>query len=153
MAGRNVRARLLRYGKYALLLISLASLSCFGAESQPLKPITSGSMGAAVFRMLGSLLFVVALFFGGAWCFRNMHRFRQAGAPQRKLQVLEARTLGARQAVYVVAFEQQRMLIGSSAQGLTLLTHLPDGTPQSESTPSIVPVSFGEALMQALGRK
>ena len=110
-------------------------------------------MGVAVFRMIGSLAFVVALFFAGAWLFRNMHRFRQTGSPLRKLQVLEAKSLGARQAIYVVAFEQQRLLIGSTAQGLTLLTHLPDGTAQTEAERSIVPVSFGEALLQALGRK
>jgi flagellar biogenesis protein FliO len=66
--------------------------------------------------------------------------------------VLEAKSLGARQAIYVVGFEQQRMLIGSTAQGLTLLTHLPDGEEQTEAE-RVVSVSFGEALMQALGRK
>jgi len=66
--------------------------------------------------------------------------------------VLEAKSLGARQAIYVVGYEQQRLLIGATPQGLTLLTHLPEGTVQSE-TPTVVPVSFGEALMQALGRK
>ena len=113
------------------------------------------SMGAAVFRMVGSLALVIALFFGAAWIFRNMHRFKAPGANQRKLQVLEGKSLGPRQAVYVVAYEQQRLLIGASAQGLTLLTHLPEGEPQplSQSTERILPVSFGEALMQALGRK
>ncbi len=131
----------------------LASATAFGAEPTVLKPLAnSGSIGMAVFRMIGSLALVVALFFAGAWLFRNMHRFQKAGAPQRKLQVLEAKSLGTRQAIYVVAFEQQRLLIGSTAQGLTLLTHLPDGAPQSEAE-RIVPVSFGDVLMQALGRK
>ncbi len=154
LADNNVRARIALYIKCGLILTVLASLSVFGADAPTLKPLTppSSSFGVAFFRMIGSLAFVVAIFFGGAWMFRNMHRFRQTGSPARKLQVLEAKSLGARQAVYVVAFEQQRMLIGSSAQGLTLLTHLPDGEPQAE-TERIVPVSFGEALMQALGRK
>src|SRR5688572_24983953 len=118
------------------------------------------SMGAAVFRMVGSLALVIAVFFAAAWIFRNMHRFKAPGANQRKLQVLEGKSLGPRQAVYVVAYEQQRLLIGASAQGLTLLTHLPEGEPQVQSeqnnpnsAPRILPVSFGEALMQALGRK
>ena len=141
-------------GKYLLLIAVLASLSVFGAEAQALKPLTppSTSFGVAFFRMIGSLAFVVAIFFAGAWLFRNMHRFRQAGSPARKLQVLEAKSLGASQTIYVVGFEQQRMLIGSTAQGLTLLTHLPDGEAQVDAE-RIVPVSFGEALMQALGRK
>ena len=115
------------------------------------------SMGVAVFRMVGSLAVVIAIFFVGAWMFRNMHRWKATGMNHRKLQVLEAKSLGPRQAVYVVAYEQQRLLIGSTAQGLTLLTHLPE-LPAGEAQPAagaerIVPVSFGEALMQALGRK
>jgi flagellar biogenesis protein FliO len=81
-----------------------------------------------------------------------MHRFKATGGAQRKLHVLEGKSLGPRQAVYVVAYEQQRLLIGASAQGLTLLSHLPEGAAQPEAE-RIVPVSFGEALMQALGRK
>jgi flagellar biogenesis protein FliO len=154
LADRNVRAPIARYIKFVVLIAALASLAVFGADAPALKPLTppSTSFGVAFFRMIGSLAFVVAIFFGGAWLFRNMHRFRKTTSPARKLQVLEAKSLGARQAIYVVAFEQQRMLVGSSAQGLTLLTHLPDGEAQTE-TERIVPVSFGEALMQALGRK
>ena len=140
-------------GKYLLLFATLASLSCFAADSAAPRLLpTPSSFAVSLLRMIGSLAFVVGLFFAGAWLFRNMHRFRSQTGAQRKLQVLEAKSLGARQAIYVVAFEQQRLLIGSTAQGLTLLTHLPDGTPQNE-TERIVPVSFGEALLQALGRK
>jgi len=134
-----------------LLLLALGSLGSLAAEAQTLK-VSAPSLGVAIFRMIGSLASVVALIFAGAWFYRNMHRFRQPGAAQRKLHVVEARTLGARQALYVICFEQQRFLVGSSPQGLTLLTHLPDGAPQTEAE-RIVPVSFGEALMQALGRK
>jgi len=123
----------------------------WGADAAP-KLLTTPSTGVAVFRMLGSFALVIAIFLGGAWLFRNKHRFRQPGASARKLQVLEAKSLGARQAVYVVGYEQQRLLIGATPHGLTLLTHLPEGTPQPE-TERIVPVSFGEALLQALGRK
>ena len=130
------------------LVVALGEEKSGGAAGVP-------SMGAAVFRMVGSLALVIALFFAAAWIFRNMHRLKAPGANQRKLQVLEGKSLGPRQAVYVVAYEQQRLLIGSSAQGLTLLTHLPEGEVQSQpqGTERILPVSFGEALMQALGRK
>ena len=140
---------------YPLIVLAYGSIGSFAANGQlpPMTPIAPvASIGAALVRTVGALAFVVALIFGGAWAFRNMHRLRQTGSPQRKLHVLEAKSLGARQAIYVVAFEQQRLLIGSTAQGLTLLTHLPDGAPQEESA-RILPVPFGEALMQALGRK
>ena len=127
------------------LVMTIGEETTAGASAVP-------SMGVAVFRMVGSLAIVIALFFAGAWIFRNSHRFSRAANQQRKLQVLEARSLGPRQAVYVVAYEQQRLLIGSSSQGLSLLTQLPDGAAQPDGE-RIVPVSFGEALMQALGRK
>jgi flagellar biosynthetic protein FliO len=141
-----------------LLILALTLAFTVGAEQSAQGGGTAGvpSMGVAVFRMVGSLALVVAIFFVGAWIFRNMHRFKGAGANHRKLQVLEGKSLGPRQALYVVAYEQQRLLIGSTAQGLTLLTHLPEGEAQTSTSPGterIVPVSFGEALMQALGRK
>lgn len=134
-----------------LLILALTLVFTVGAEQAG--QVAVPSMGVAVFRMVGSLALVIALFFAGAWIFRNMHRFKAAGANQRKLQVLEGKSLGPRQAVYVVAYEEQRLLIGASAQGLTLLTHLPEGAAQPVAEQRIVPVSFGEALMQALGRK
>jgi flagellar biogenesis protein FliO len=114
---------------------------------------TMPSVTVSVFRMIGALALVIAIFFAGAWLFKNGVRFRGVGSAERKLQVLEAKSLGPRQAVYVVGYEQQRMLIGSTANGLSLITHLPDGAPMEPGNERIVPVSFGEALMQALGRK
>jgi flagellar protein FliO/FliZ len=149
MGRRSVARTILKL--VALLLTAFVALGAEPSSPSPAVP----SMGAAVFRMVGSLAVVIALFFAAAWLFRNLHRFKAPGSNQRKLQVLEGKSLGPRQAVYVVAYEQQRLLIGSSAQGLTLLTHLPEGEaqPQSQSSERILPVSFGEALMQALGRK
>jgi flagellar biosynthetic protein FliO len=142
---------------FKLVVLVLTMIVTLGAEKAPMAA-AAPSMGAAVFRMVGSLALVIAIFFAAAWVFRNMHRFKAAGANQRKLQVLEGKSLGPRQAVYVVAYEHQRLLIGASAQGLTLLTHLPEGEPHTETAPvekagRVLSVSFGEALMQALGRK
>ena len=139
---------------FKLLLLVLTMMVALGADKPPVTaPLPS--MGAAVFRMIGSLAVVIAIFFAAAWAFRNMHRFKGTAASQRKLQVLEAKTLGARQAIYVVGYEQQRLLIGATAQGLTLLTQLPEADASADAPPAerILPVSFGEALMQALGRK
>lgn len=134
-----------------LLVLLAATLSASAADTLTLGD--GPSMTGAVLRMLGSLALVVALFFGGAWLFKNGPRFKAANSAQRKLQVLEAKSLGPRQAVYVVAYENQRMLIGSTGQGLSLLTHLPDGTSEPAGPESVVPVTFGAALMNAISRK
>ena len=135
---------------FKLLLLAATLVVTMGQEKAG--NVAVPSMGVAVFRMVGSLALVIGLFFAGAWFFRNMHRFKAGTANHRKLHVLEGKSLGPRQALYVIAYEEQRLLIGASAQGLTLLTHLPEGEAQPAGE-RVVPVPFGEALMQALGRK
>lgn len=140
-----------------LPFLLLAALPVCGAENAALSGLAQGgpSLTVSFIRMLGALALVVALFFGAAWLFRNGLRFQPAGLAQRKLQILESRALGPRQAVHVIGYENQRLLVGASPNGITLLSALPDRpeTGEKDQNPRIVPVSFGEALMQALGRK
>lgn len=144
---------------FKLLILAITLVFTVGAEKEAAVAGAAAMppMGVAIFRMVGSLAVVIAIFFAGAWLFRNMHRLKASAAPDRKLQVLEGKSLGPRQGLYVVAYEQQRLLIGSGPQGLTLLTHLPEASQEEKqaaaSAERVVSVSFGEALMQALGRK
>jgi flagellar biosynthetic protein FliO len=108
-------------------------------------------MGASLLRVAGALVVVIALFFAGVWLFKNWQRLalRKGAAP--KLNVLEVRSLGQRQAIYVVAYEQQRMLLASSNAGVTLLSHLPStDAPPAEEAPKM---SFAEAFHRVLARK
>lgn len=141
-----------------LPLVLLTAIPCFAAEAgAAVGGLNSSgpSLTVSFIRMLGALGLVVALFFGAAWLFKNGFRLQNASPAQRKLQVLESRSLGARQAVFVVGYENQRMLIGSTPNGLTLLSHLPErsAAEAQEQGERIVSVSFGKALLQALGRK
>ena len=134
--------------------IILPAEAASSTNSLPEIAASGSSAAAAVFRMLGALCLVLALFFGGAWVFRNWARLDpRRGGPQRKLHVLEARSLGARQSLVVVAYDKQRFLVGSTPQGLTLLSALPDTEEVAGETPAFVPLPFPDALMQALGRK
>lgn len=116
--------------------------------------------GASVLRVLGALVLVISLFLGGVWLFRNWQRFavRKGRAP--RLNVLEVKSLGQRQAIYVVGYQQQRILLASSPAGITLLTHLPEEeeakTAAATATASAAPatrMSFAEAFQQVLSRK
>src|SRR6185503_21321353 len=97
-----------------LVLLALTLVFTFGATSAatPTPTLSTPSMGGAILRMIGALLFVLALFIATAWFFRNSYRFKNPSGTSRKLQVLEAKTLGPRQSLYVVGYEQQRLLIG-----------------------------------------
>jgi flagellar biogenesis protein FliO len=111
-------------------------------------------VGLSAIRALGALALVLAIFFGGVWLFRNGQRlaWRKTGSP--RLAILESRPLGNRFALYVVGYEQQRMLIGSSPAGLSLLSQLPaaaeTAAPAVETPDS---ASFRECLQQVLRRK
>ena len=140
-------------------------------------------VGLSAIRALAALALVLAIFFGGVWLFRNGQRlaWRKTGPP--RLSILESRALGSRFALYVVGYDQQRMLIGSSPAGLNLLSQLPpavDAPAQtvpvvaqasrlcnvppaaeasaqtvalSASRDSVLQASFRQCLQQVLGRK
>ena len=110
--------------------------------------------GSSVLRVFGALVLVTAIFLGGVWLFRNWQRLslRKSGSP--RLNVIEVRSLGQRQALYVVGYEQQRMLLASSPNGVTLVSHLPEAaeTPVAAEAPA-PRLSFAEAFQQVISRK
>jgi flagellar biogenesis protein FliO len=108
--------------------------------------------GASVVRVFGALVLVVGIFLGGVWLFKNWQRFtvQKGGGP--KLNVLEVRSLGQRQSLYIVGYQQQRMLLAASPAGITLLSHLP-ASEETEAAAPATKVSFAEAFQQVLTRK
>jgi flagellar biogenesis protein FliO len=104
-----------------------------------------------VLRMGGALALVIGLFLIGVWLFKNWQRLGLRRGALPKLSVLEVKSLGQRQAIYVVAYEQQRMLLASSPAGVTLLSHLPEE--EESKTIPVTRLSFAEAFQQVLARK
>lgn len=111
--------------------------------------------GVSLLRVMGALALVLGLFLAGAWLFKNWQRLAIPRGRQPKLNILETRSLGARQAVVVVGYERQRFLVATSPAGINLLSHLPEADatePESAAKPA-GPMSFGQALTQVLKRK
>jgi flagellar biogenesis protein FliO len=112
--------------------------------------------GSSLLRVAGALALVTAIFLGGVWLFRNWQRLalRKGNAP--RLNVMEIRSLGQRQSLMVIGYEQQRMLLASSPAGVTLVTHLPAaesaGPAETTATPT-ARMSFTDALQHVLTRK
>jgi flagellar biogenesis protein FliO len=113
--------------------------------------------GASVFRVFGALVLVIAIFLAGVWLFRNWQRFATRKTGGARLNLIEAKTLGQRQTLYVVGYQQQRMLLASSPSGVTLVSHLPDAEETAAApVPAPAPaatMSFAEAFQQVLSRK
>jgi flagellar biogenesis protein FliO len=110
-------------------------------------------VGLSLIRLLAAMALVLAVFFGGVWLFRNGQRlaWRKTGRP--RLAIVESRALGNRFAIYVVGYDRQRFLVGSSPAGLALLSPLPPGEPESpELAVAAEPVTFARNLQALLKR-
>lgn len=108
--------------------------------------------GPSLIRVLGALGLVLGIFLGGVWLFRNGRQLGFGRGRIPRLKVLESRSLGGRQAIYVVGYEQERFLIGATQAGINLLTHLPAATeeePQTDNTPARAR-SFAETFTAVL---
>lgn len=134
-------------GGMGVLLASTA----WAAEKTASTPVET-QLAASVLRLAGAFIFVIALFFVAVWAMRNSQRFLTRKTGAAKLNVLEMRSLGNRNALYVIGYEQQRFLVSSSTTGVQLVAHLPQAEAAAD-TATPAPVSFGEALTQVLGRK
>lgn len=146
----------------APVLLRAAEVTGDGAAplSAAVSPGPLPDPGAALVRVMVALAVVLGLFGVGVWLYRNWQRLMCRGT-EPKLRILEVRPLGGRQTLYVVAYEQERLLLAGSPQGVQLLTHLPPGTgepapvtqPQPASTPVRavpLPHSFADMLRRAL---
>jgi flagellar biogenesis protein FliO len=147
-------------GLAARLGCAAALLASWGGHAATLTNNLSASLssaslpetGPSLLRVLGALSLVLGLFLGGAWLVRN-GRFSVLGHRRSaKLNLLETRSLGGRQALHVVAYGQERFLIGSTPAGINLLSHLAppaDGEdPAATQTAPVIP--FAQALAQVL---
>ena len=113
---------------------------------------SSSDITGSIIRMLGALAIVITVFLLGVWLFRNWQMVLRQRGTAPKLKVLEVKSLGSRQALYVVGYERQRFLLSSSAAGMTLLTELPEAEEEPPLAPG-VPSPFAQALLKVLKRK
>ena len=130
-----------------------AAAAAAPVSSLPLLPSAAPlpDAGASVLRLLGALVFVVAVFLVAVWGLRRWQRAGSIGRKGPRLTILDVQSLGGRQALYVVAYDRQRFLVGSSPTGVALLTQLPEG--ESEAEGPSAQASFASALHQVLSRK
>lgn len=123
-------------------------------NSLPASPALPNA-GVSLLRVMSSLAIVIGVFLGGAWLFKNWRRISMPGARQPKLNILESRSLGARQAIVVIGYEKQRFLVTTAPTGVNLLTHLPDASEDeiAGSEKAAAPLPFVQALAEVLKKK
>lgn len=144
---RSLVAALLLFGSLEATMAAGTNL----VSATPDLPNAAGS----VIRMLTGLAFVLALFFGGVWLFKNWQRLSGVRSHGR-LKVLETRSMGPRQGLYVVGYDQQRFLLAASPSGISLISALPEapaGMDVIQPVPSPASSPFAQVLQSVLGRK
>ena len=147
--------------KVASLISSFAFLGSAFAETTNVVAASSFTpalsppdIGTSLLRVMGALALVLGIFLAGVWLFRNWQRLAVQRGRAPKLHVLEIRSLGGRQSICVVGYEQERFLLASSPAGVSFLTHLP-GTSEAETSGSEAKpqLPFSQALAQVLKGK
>lgn len=88
---------------------------------------------AALLRLTISLVFIVLLLLVLAWVVRRSGWLR--GSNQADLKVLAMRNLGTRATVAIVEVEDARLVVGVTAQQISLLHTLPPATHTNTSPP------------------
>ena len=155
----SVSARSLRFTFYVLAALALAlpwrALAAAPLLSTNLPPISPSLPDASfsVIRVFGALVLVLGLFLAGVWLFRNWQRLTlQRGRPSQ-LQILEMKALGGKHALYVVGYQQQRLLLASSPAGVALVSHLPAADATDVEPAKLSTENFVQVLQQAVQAK
>ena len=115
--------------------------------------LSTPSIGTSLLRVMGALVVVIGIFLAGVWLLRNWQRLTVQRGRAPKLNVLEIRSLGGRQSIYVVGYEQERFLLASSPAGVNFLTHLPAAGNEPEGVETKPAIPFSQALAQVLKGK
>lgn len=105
---------------------------------------------ASLLRLVLSLVLVVLLLLALAWIARRSNWLRGAG--QSGIRVLGMQSLGARGAVAIVAVQDARLVLGVTAQQITLLHTLPPSD-ADDIPPSAAPTGFATRLGAAMKRR
>jgi flagellar biogenesis protein FliO len=118
---------------------SISSMLPQGSLTNALAAPDLSSAAGSLGRMLGALALVLALLIGALWIYRHWQRLLLQRTPVTGLRVVDAKSLGQRTAVYVVAYRHQQFLIGGSPNGLSLLSPLDADSPESDDPSPLDP--------------
>lgn len=143
-------------GVFAFFFLDSAFADSTNSLSTPsfAPALSTPDLGASLLRVFGALVLVLGIFLAGVWLFRNWQRLAVQRGRAPKLNILEIRSLGGRQAIYVVGYERERLLLASSPQGVNFLTHLPSAANEDETASDAKPkIPFAQALAQVLKGK
>ena len=82
---------------------------------------------SCLLQLLGVLFFVIAMAYAYHRLKASSPHFNKKGKLGRKLEILETKPLGNRQFLLVVAYENEKFLVGVHSNGMQFLSKLNSG--------------------------
>ncbi len=137
---------------WVLVLASSSAAPLLSTNLPPVSPVYPDA-SLSVIRVFGALTLVIGLFLGGVWVFKNWQRLAVRRGHVSQLQIVETKSLGGRHALYVVGYQQQRLLLASSPSGVTLVSHLPAADASEVEPEKVSSENFMHVLQQAVQAK
>lgn len=117
------------FGLFAFVCFSIAlSLRLGAAETNNFSTVdsTQDDLVAILLRMVAAFAVVIGVLLFGAWAFRKSRFFSLYRAGPSQLRILETRSLGYRNSLFVVGYQHRRYLLAASSTRVNLVSQLPD---------------------------
>lgn len=111
----------------------------------------------SILRILGALIFVIAIFLIFSWLFKHINFFSTNLQRKGKLQICEIKPIGQRHSLIVLSYENKRLLISTSPNGVNFLCDLPNNesadTSNKKEPVDITTSSFASLFQKLTGAK
>ena len=106
------------------LLLLIAGSAAHSASAAPVTGAAGDSVAVASVRMLGMLALIIAGVLGAGRWLRHSRMLGSWKTPQARLQIVETRSVGQRQALCLVACDQREWLVAVGPTGIQMLSPL-----------------------------
>ena len=107
-----------------LFLLLIAGSTAHSASAAPVAGAAGDSVAVASVRMLGMLALIIAGVLGAGRWLRHSRMLGSWKTPQARLQIVETRSVGQRQALCLVACDHREWLVAVGPTGIQMLSPL-----------------------------
>ncbi len=113
--------------------VAAASSTAWGGDSNSvLDTDNSLDTGELFLKMMGAMALIIALGVGLVYVSRRFLP-KVGSVPGRRIQIAETVPLGAKKALHLVEVGGRKVLIGSTAEKITMLADISEGYPGSDN--------------------
>ncbi len=133
----------------------VAATNHTATSATPTTPVTVAHVNepatSPLIQVSGALLGIIVLILAAAWVVKRVMPGAMRNQPASGLKVSASASLGARERVVIVNFEDARLVLGVTAQQVTLLHKLPPASAENQPPQAAAP-EFASLMKNMLKR-